>query len=99
MASRLRTILTRNEARLHLTKQTTKRPASLVPLPRLGKMKDPKAVDVLLGLLDDEEVVGHALIGLKRLNAQKARPHIEPLMKHPKAWIRKAAMEALVKMR
>jgi hypothetical protein len=65
----------------------------------LGKMENPKAVDVLLGFLDDEEVVGHALIGLKKLKAKEARPQIELLLNHPKAWIRKAAKEALVRMK
>jgi HEAT repeat protein len=64
----------------------------------LGKMKNPKAGDVLLGLLNDEEVVGQALVGLKKLNAKEARPQIELLLKHPKPWIRKVAKEALVKM-
>jgi hypothetical protein len=64
----------------------------------LGKMKNPRAVDVLIGLLDDEEVVGHALIGLKKLKAQQARIHIERLINHPKAWVRKEAKQALVKM-
>jgi len=64
----------------------------------LGKMKNPKAVNVLLGLLGDEEVVGHALIGLKKLKAKEARPQIEPLLNHSKAWIRKAAKETLARI-
>lgn len=64
----------------------------------LGKMKNPKAVDVLMSLLNDEVVVGHALIGLRKLKAGKARTLIEPLLHHPKAWVRKEAKHALKKM-
>jgi HEAT repeat protein len=64
----------------------------------LGKMKNPRAVDVLVGLLDDDEVVGHALIGLKKLKAKQARIHIERLVNHPKAWVRKEAKQALAKI-
>ncbi len=64
----------------------------------LGKMKNPKAVDVLIYLLDDDDVVGHALIGLKKLRATEARSHIVRLIKHPKAWVRKEAIQALRKI-
>jgi HEAT repeat protein len=63
----------------------------------LGKMKNPKAVDVLIGLLDDDEVVGHAIIGLNKLKAIQARPRIEQLVNHPKAWVRKEAKQTLRK--
>lgn len=64
----------------------------------LGKMKDPRAVDVLLGLLDDEEVTGHAIMALGRLGAQEARPAIEGCLSHPKPWVRKEAKKALAKI-
>ena len=64
----------------------------------LGKMKDPHAVDVLLGLLDDEEVTGHAIMALGRLGAQEARPAIEGCLSHPKPWVRKEAKKALAKI-
>jgi HEAT repeats len=64
----------------------------------LGKIKNPRAVNVLISLLDDEDVVGHALIGLRKLNAVEARPHILPLLKHPKAWVRREAKKALNKI-
>jgi HEAT repeat protein len=64
----------------------------------LGKIKDPRAVDVLIGLLDDAEVVGHAVIGLGKLRASRARPRVEALLKHEKAWIRRAAKTALGRM-
>jgi HEAT repeats len=64
----------------------------------LGKMKNPKAVNILLGLLDDEEVVGHAVIALRKLNAVEARPYLLPLLKHPKVWVRREAAKALRKI-
>jgi hypothetical protein len=63
----------------------------------LGKMKNPKAVNVLIGLLDDDEVAGHAIIALRKLNATEARPYILPFIKHPKPWIRREAKKALNK--
>jgi HEAT repeat protein len=64
----------------------------------LGNMRDPRAVDVLIGLLDDEEVAGHALMALGKLKAQRARPHIEPFLRHSKAWVRREAKRALAKI-
>ena len=64
----------------------------------LGKLKDPRVTDVLVNLLDDDEVVGHAVIALGKLRANAARSHIEPLLAHPKAWVRKEAKRALLRI-
>ena len=64
----------------------------------LGNMKDPRAVDVLIELLEDEEVAGHALLALGKLKSSKAKPYIEPFLGHPKAWVRKEAKRALAKI-
>jgi len=64
----------------------------------LANMKDPRAVDVLIELLGDEEVAGHALSALRKLKAKKARSRIEQFLDHPKAWIRKEARRALSKI-
>lgn len=64
----------------------------------LGKMKDARATALLVRLLDDEDVVGHALIALRKLNAIEARPYVLPFLKHPKVWIRREAAKALRKM-
>jgi HEAT repeat protein len=65
----------------------------------LGRMKkSPRAVDVLIGLLDDDEVVGHAAMALGRLKARKAEPALERLRNHEKAWIRKEVERALAKI-
>lgn len=61
----------------------------------LGKLKYPHVTDVLLNLLTDEEVVGHAVMALGKLRARMARSRIESLLNHPKPWVRKEAKKAL----
>jgi HEAT repeat protein len=64
----------------------------------VGNMKNPAAVDVLSELLNDEEVVGHALIGLGKLKVHKARRRIEVLLTHSKPRVRQEAARALAKL-
>lgn len=66
----------------------------------LANMRNPQAIDVLIELLDDEDIAGHALLALRKLGkkAATARPHIERFLNHPKTWIRKEAQRALAKM-
>jgi HEAT repeat protein len=61
----------------------------------LGRMKDPRAVGVLLELLDIGEVAGHAIEALGRLRATGAKSAVTPFLSHPKAWIRSEAEKAL----
>jgi hypothetical protein len=62
----------------------------------LGRMKkEPRAVDVLVELLDDDVMAGHAIIGLRRVKAKGARSRIEPFREHDKVWIRKEAEKAV----
>lgn len=61
----------------------------------LGKLRDARVTDVLLNLLSDDEVVGHAVMALGKLRARTARSRIEPLLNHPKPWVRKEAKKAL----
>lgn len=65
----------------------------------LGNMKNPAAFDVLIELLNDEEVAGHALMGLGRMKAQKSKAHIERFLNHPKPWVRKEARKAIAKLK
>jgi HEAT repeat protein len=64
----------------------------------LGNMKDPRAVDVLVRLLADEEVAGHALIALGKLRATQSRPQVEAFLSHQKSWVRQEAKRALSKI-
>lgn len=64
----------------------------------LGNMTDPRAVDVLRELLADDEVAGHALIGLGRLGAaEAARDDVEPFLEHPVEWVREEARRLLAR--
>jgi len=64
----------------------------------LGNMKNPRAMGVLIELLNDDEVAGHALKALGKLKVQKARPQIERFLKHEKPWVRREASQALIKI-
>jgi hypothetical protein len=64
----------------------------------LGNIKDARADDVLLDLLDDDEVAGHALIALRKRRTQKGRPKVERLINHPKSWVREEARKFLKKL-
>ncbi len=65
----------------------------------LGRMRKRRedAVALLRQLLKDEQVAGHALIGLRKLKAKEAEPDIEPFLQHEKAWVRKEARKALAR--
>ena len=65
----------------------------------LGNMKNPQAVQLLIELLRDSEVAGHAIIALGKLCASQAVPHIEPFERHPLPWVQKEARRALGRMR
>jgi len=64
----------------------------------LGNMRDPRAFDVLVELLKDSEISGHAVMGLGKLRAASARPYLEPFLKHQEAWIRQEAKKAIGKL-
>jgi HEAT repeat protein len=64
----------------------------------LGKLRDPRVPDVLLKLLSDEDVVGHAVMALGKLRVTSAQSRIEALLDHPKSWIRAEAKKALAKI-
>ena len=64
----------------------------------LGKMKNPQAVDVLVQLLDDEDVVGHAVAALRKLSVESTRSHLQRFVSHPEAWVRNEAKKALAKL-
>jgi hypothetical protein len=64
----------------------------------LGKLRHHQAVPVLLTLLKQEEVAGHAVNALGKLKATEARDAIEGMVKHPQPWVRKEAKAALAKI-
>lgn len=64
----------------------------------LGKIKSAEVEDVLINLLNDDEVVAHALIALGRIKSQKAKDKIAILTDHPKPLVKKEAQKALKKV-
>jgi hypothetical protein len=52
-------------------------------------------VEILVNIIDDDEVVGHAVMALGKLRAETARGRIEALLGHPTPWIRDEAKKAL----
>lgn len=64
----------------------------------LGNMSKERALPVLLQLLRDDQVAGHAVMGLGRLADPAAASDIEPFLEHPKPWIRTEAKKALARM-
>ena len=64
----------------------------------LGNMSDQRVIPVLLDLLKDEEMSGHAIVALGKLKPPAARSHIEPFLKHPNAWVRKEAKKTIEKI-
>lgn len=64
----------------------------------LWKFDDPEIKDVLVSLLDDETVVGHAISGLRMLNDPSVIEDIEPFTSHKMTWIRNEAKAAIKKL-
>lgn len=63
-----------------------------------GKSKRPEAVHVLLDLLSDPQVDGHAVKALGKLKAPEAKAALESKLQDPRAWVRTAAKAALAKL-
>jgi len=64
----------------------------------LGRSRRPEAVDVLIGLLDDPDVSGHAVQALARQNDARARKPLQGMLSDDRAWVRKAARRAVEKL-
>lgn len=64
----------------------------------LGKSKRPQAVEVLLELMDDPDVDGHAVKALGKLKAPTAREALESKLDDDRAWVRQEARKALARL-
>jgi HEAT repeat protein len=64
----------------------------------LGKSKRPEVVGVLLGLVDDPDVDGHAVKALGKLKAPVARTALQAKLDDKRAWVRGEARKALAKL-
>lgn len=61
----------------------------------LGRSKKPEAGEVLIELLNDPVVSGHAVKALRNLKVPAARPGLERMLDDGRAWVRKEAQRAL----
>jgi HEAT repeat protein len=64
----------------------------------LGRSERPEAGRVLVELLEDPVVSGHAVEALARLKVPEARPGLERMTADNRAWVRRAARRALAKL-
>lgn len=65
----------------------------------LARPRDERVIPILISLLDDEDVQGHAALALGKLRARDAHVALTSLAEHaPKAWVRKEARSALAKI-
>lgn len=64
----------------------------------MGRSKRPEVGDVLIELLDDPVVNGHAVEALAKLRIPRARPGLERMTSDSRAWVRKAAAKALARL-
>jgi HEAT repeat protein len=65
----------------------------------LGRLRSPDAERVLIDLLSDDDVSGHAVIALGKLRSQIAAGAISKLLFHHKPWVRNEAKKALARIR
>jgi HEAT repeat protein len=64
----------------------------------LNRIRDPRAEDAAISLLDDEDVKLHAVITLGKMKSKKALPLLEPLPASRRAGITKEARKAIRKI-
>jgi hypothetical protein len=65
----------------------------------LGNMADTRARCLLLDLLDDETVAGHAIKALGRNGRPEDSSKIAPFLRHSKSWVRQESRRTLDKIR
>lgn len=63
----------------------------------LGRSKDPRAVPLLVELLDDDDVVAHAVMALGKLKAVASRAAVERMLSHSQPLVRAEAKKTLAK--
>lgn len=63
----------------------------------LGRIKKPEAIHLLISLLDQEEVNGHAISALNKLKAVESIEKVRLLVNDPRAWVRTEAKKTVAK--
>lgn len=64
----------------------------------LGKYGGPAQIPLLIKLLDDPQVCGHALYALRLLRALQAADRVRPFLDSPKTWVRQEARKYFQKI-
>ena len=70
----------------------------MVVMEALGRMKNPEATVVLLGLLSDKTVDGHAVAALAKRRDPRGREALERFVGDDRAWVRKTAKKGLERL-
>ncbi len=83
---------------IEIVKDKSKGTARQMFVSALGKLKSDAVEKVLIDLLDDEDVRGHAISALGKLKSLKAASKISTFLDHDNSWIRKVAKKALKKI-
>ena len=84
--------------RLALEKKHGKsRQMIVMALGKKGKKRRQETIHILVELLRDPDVQGHALVALGYLKPKEVQSSIDPFVKHENAWIRQEARRALAK--
>ena len=64
----------------------------------LGNMKAPRACELAVQLLENDEVAGHAIIALGKIKNPATHRSVEPFLTHDKTWVRKEAHRTIKKL-
>lgn len=64
----------------------------------LGAFKNDEVKSVLIGLLADEDVAGHAVSALSKVGDRSCIQYVEPLLSHKTKWIKKEAQKAMARL-
>lgn len=64
----------------------------------LHVFKSDEVKEVLISLLNDEDVVGHAVSALSKMKDKNLIPYIEPFQTHKVTWIRNEAKKAVKRL-
>ncbi len=64
----------------------------------LGQYGGPEQIPILIELLQDQEVCGHAVCALRVLGAPEAAGEVKPFLDSPKTWIRQEARKFFKKI-
>lgn len=64
----------------------------------MAKSNRVEAGEILIGLLEDPDVNGHAVKALRKLKIPAARPGLEKMLHDDRGWVRKEAQRALTSL-